>query len=782
LFSNAFTAGANQGSNGLLNYPECNSRLSFTPGAYVPPAAPSITPPANDNAGGAFTLAPLLSFPTNLCGYYYTSRGATASPQAVCSGNANDDVWFKFTPDPDPVNPPNAFQYIVKLYASGGYTPTFEVLDNTLNPLGTPVCVSGSAGGSPQATITGLTPGLEYFIRVYHNEGPSSTTALLSAVVSGGSVVSSFVTGGVFGAGYSSTSTGSFNGSRARITGGGGQGAVIGLNYAAGGISTFNIGSGGYGYTSTPTITVESPAWGPMGDFGIVIFQYLTPQPNNLPAAVTTLTVQTGSCSSSLTGQYTVNAIDIPGPVLANTCGGVGNGNPDDDLWYRFLANSNNATVQMQGVNNFSPVFQVYTGTANILDVDPTVFTHLTCSNNPGVNGLATASFTTTPGTYYWVRAYSPATGNTDPLATFNICVFNVTPQAGQPVISPGTGTYTTSQTVTISSPTPGASIYYTLSGNIPVIGTSFTLLYSGPILISSTKTIRAMAVAPGFQNSAVSVANLTINNQVVGTPTITPGTGTYTGLQNVSIVSATTGATIYYTTNGNVPSTSVNSFTKLYTAPFQVNATTTIRAIAVKSGIENSAVAVAFLTINSSTPVAATPVINPGTGTYLAPQTISITSSTPGSTIYYTTSGNIPVIGTSFTKLYIGSFQVNSTTTVRAMAIAPGFINSAIAAAFITISSQLPALGYQEREVEFANQNRIRVYPNPGKGVIIIESPDEEILMAEVIGVDGKILEIGFPGPGIRTMKWNSFGFSGFYTIKLQTASGVFAKKLILQ
>jgi hypothetical protein len=115
-------------------------------------------------------------------------------------------------------------------------------------------------------------------------------------------------------------------------------------------------------------------------------------------------------------------------------------------------------------------------------------------------------------------------------------------------------------------------------------------------------------------------------------------------------------------------------------------------------------------------------------------------------------------------------------------MAIAPGFINSAIAAAFITISSQLPALGYQEREVEFANQNRIRVYPNPGKGVIIIESPDEEILMAEVIGVDGKILEIGFPGPGIRTMKWNSFGFSGFYTIKLQTASGVFAKKLILQ
>lgn len=441
LFSNAFTASTNQGSNGLLEYPACNSRLSFTPGAYTPPAPPSIVPPANDNRASAFGLSALVAFPSNLCGYYYSSRGATASPDPVCGGNANDDVWFKFTPDADPGNVPFAFDYIVRIYASGGYVPRVEVLDNSGNPLPTPVCVGGLNGGTLDASLVGLTPGLEYFIRVYHDEGPASITGLLSAVVSGGSVVSSFVTSGQFGAGYTTTTSGSFTGTKAVISGGGGAGATIGVGFAGGQISTFTIGSGGFGYSSAPTITLESPAYGVQGAFAIVVFQYVPPQPNNLPANVTTLTVQSGSCSSQLTGQTTFNAIDIPGPVLANSCAGSGLGNPDDDLWYRFLANSNNATVQMTGFNTFSPVFQYYDAGTNPADLDPTLFTHLGCSNNPGVNGLATASFSTVSGRYYWIRAYSPPTGNPDPNSNFSICVFSVPPFAYN--FSQSSGVYT---------------------------------------------------------------------------------------------------------------------------------------------------------------------------------------------------------------------------------------------------------------------------------------------------------------------------------------------------
>ncbi len=82
-------------------------------------------------------------------------------------------------------------------------------------------------------------------------------------------------------------------------------------------------------------------------------------------------------------------------------------------------------------------------------------------------------------------------------------------------------------------------------------------------------------------------------------TPTFNPGEGTYTEAQNVSISCATSGATIYYTTDGTTPSATNGTE---YTAAITVNETTTIKAIAVASGYDNSAVAEATYTINSGT------------------------------------------------------------------------------------------------------------------------------------------------------------------------------------
>ena len=62
-----------------------------------------------------------------------------------------------------------------------------------------------------------------------------------------------------------------------------------------------------------------------------------------------------------------------------------------------------------------------------------------------------------------------------------------------------------------------------------------------------------------------------------VDAPTFSPIAGTYTGTQNVTISCATTGSTIYYTTDGSTPS---NTST-LYTGSITVSATTTIKAIA---------------------------------------------------------------------------------------------------------------------------------------------------------------------------------------------------------
>ena len=79
-------------------------------------------------------------------------------------------------------------------------------------------------------------------------------------------------------------------------------------------------------------------------------------------------------------------------------------------------------------------------------------------------------------------------------------------------------------------------------------------------------------------------------------TPTFSPVGGTFISAQDVTISTTTDGATIHYTTDGSAPTTSSST----YSSPIKVNATTTIKAIAVKDGYDNSAVASATYTFVS--------------------------------------------------------------------------------------------------------------------------------------------------------------------------------------
>jgi hypothetical protein len=154
-----------------------------------------------------------------------------------------------------------------------------------------------------------------------------------------------------------------------------------------------------------------------------------------------------------------------------------------------------------------------------------------------------------------------------------------------------------------------------------------------------------------------------------------------------------------------------------LYTAPVQVNQTVSIKAIGVKTGAPNSAVATGTFTITNPS-VVATPVISPGTGTYSGSRLVAITTTTTGAEIYYTTTGNNPVIGTSFTRLYTGPFWVSATTTIRAMGVKAGLTNSSIATAFLTITSGTVAA-----------PEPVSIYPAPGQFTVAqmveLEYPD---------------------------------------------------------
>ena len=87
---------------------------------------------------------------------------------------------------------------------------------------------------------------------------------------------------------------------------------------------------------------------------------------------------------------------------------------------------------------------------------------------------------------------------------------------AAAPVITPKGGTFSASQSVTMSTATSSASIYYTLNGSTP---TTASTLYAGPITISSNTTVKAIAAASGYLQSSVSSATFTFSTSQCSAP-----------------------------------------------------------------------------------------------------------------------------------------------------------------------------------------------------------------------------------------------------------------------
>ena len=225
--------------------------------------------------------------------------------------------------------------------------------------------------------------------------------------------------------------------------------------------------------------------------------------------------------------------------------------------------------------------------------------------------------------------------------------------QAATPSFAPAGGTYTGTQSVTISCATSGASICYTTDGTAP---TASSTPYTGAITVSSSKTIKAIAVRSGMANSAVASASYTISSgnpgevspwapntsykvgdivsyngkyyqciqahtslvgwepsnvpalwqeytgtvtppaEQVAAPAFTPAGGTYSEARQVTISCATGGAVTRYTTDGAEPTQSSSA----YSGPVTVNTTTTVKAKSFHDGMTASAVSSAAYTIQA--------------------------------------------------------------------------------------------------------------------------------------------------------------------------------------
>lgn len=139
---------------------------------------------------------------------------------------------------------------------------------------------------------------------------------------------------------------------------------------------------------------------------------------------------------------------------------------------------------------------------------------------------------------------------------------------------------------VTLDCTTYGASVYYTLDESTP---SAATTLYTGPINLTSTVVVKAVAVKAGATDSAVLTSTSIVVDRLE-TPSFTEDASAHT----VQIVC--TGAdSIYYTLDGTTP-TLTNS---RHTNPVSLAQTTTIKAIGVASGKATSLVGTTTHTVS---------------------------------------------------------------------------------------------------------------------------------------------------------------------------------------
>jgi hypothetical protein len=180
-----------------------------------------------------------------------------------------------------------------------------------------------------------------------------------------------------------------------------------------------------------------------------------------------------------------------------------------------------------------------------------------------------TASFTVSPAPVPTLTTINPSTGV----------------QGGSVPVTLTGANFVAGATVSVSN--PGIAV-----SNATVVGAT---------QITATFTIAANA-APGAASVSVTTsggtsgtASFTVNPPVVAAPAFSPAGGTYTTAQPVTLSTATSGATIRYTTDGSTPT---DSYGLVYTGPITVSSANTINAIGCMSGSADSPVASATYTV----------------------------------------------------------------------------------------------------------------------------------------------------------------------------------------
>ena len=201
-------------------------------------------------------------------------------------------------------------------------------------------------------------------------------------------------------------------------------------------------------------------------------------------------------------------------------------------------------------------------------------------------------------------------------------------------------------------------------SGNHSTRGAALVMVIIVTLILLSIGTTM-LVVGSGDLHTSRTISEVddtrVVSPSTLDPPRADPPPGTYDRRLDVALTSTSPGASIYYTSNGEDPTPQ----SQLYVQPITVVSSTTIKAIAVKDGITSTIAVFDYVILRPAAPQA-----SPPPGYYAQPQTVTLSTTTPGAVIHYTLNGEDP---TTDSPVYVGPITIGTSTTIKAIAVKNG-------------------------------------------------------------------------------------------------------------
>jgi hypothetical protein len=223
------------------------------------------------------------------------------------------------------------------------------------------------------------------------------------------------------------------------------------------------------------------------------------------------------------------------------------------------------------------------------------------------------------------------------------------------PTISPGTGTIPSGQKISIADNTPDAVVYYTMDGSLP---STASKQYSGPIALTSSTTVSAVAVKSGLRSAVVSSVFSVVASVAVA---LTPSNANLSPARSqvfIATVSGTSNSAVTWSLSPVVGSISAAG---LYTAPASITSPQTVRVTT--TSVANPAMAASAI-VSLTPPVSVA--LTPGIATLSPSQSQMFTAAVAGSSNKTVTWSLSPAVGSiSAVGLYTAPSTISMAQTV---------------------------------------------------------------------------------------------------------------------